>query len=142
MRWCGVETGTYIGDSAEWIGKALRDNNSGLLVTCDTDPGLVAQSRSRLRELPVDVRQQDGKELLAECGVMDFVHIDGGEPSLRLEQLLTLGDHNIAPGGLVTWHDAVLWCPEMYEEFAALHDWPHLVLPTPVGVAIFQRPEG
>lgn len=145
-----VEIGTYFGDSAEWIGKALRDNNSGRLVTCDTSEEYVAAASKRLKDLPVDVLLMDGKELLARSTLradphlpscMDFVHLDGGEPAQRLEQLKLVGSHNISPGGLLIWHDAILWYPGMYDYFAPLHNWPHLILPTPVGVAIFQRPE-
>lgn len=135
-----VETGTYIGDSAEWIGKALRDNGTGSLVTCDTNEEYVKAAQLRFKDLPIEVRLEDGKTLLGRYSSMDFVHLDGGDPSVREQQIAILGDHNISPGGLITWHDAVEWCPKMYEQFAGSHDWPHLILPTPVGVAIFQRP--
>jgi predicted O-methyltransferase YrrM len=136
-----VETGTYIGDSSEWIGKALRDNGHGKLVTCDTDIQCVADARERLRGLPVEVVYKDGADLLGEFGKMDFIHLDGGYPKDRDRQLAKIGDHNVAPGGLLVWHDACVWCPEMYETFAPTHNWPHLIMPTQVGVAIFQRPQ-
>jgi predicted O-methyltransferase YrrM len=135
-----VETGTYIGESAEWIARGLRDNGSGTLITCDTDWEHVLSSCQRLKDLPVEVIQRDGCELLKACTMMDFVHLDGGDPAMRLEQLKLIGNHNISPGGIVAWHDAVVWCADMYDYFTSVCDWPHLILPTPVGVAVFQKP--
>ena len=136
-----IETGTLVGDSAEWIGRALRDNGFGRLITCDIDPERIEPAIERLKELPVDVKQMHGQDLLDGSGMMDFVHIDSGDPQCREKELMSLGDHNISPGGLVCWHDACVSYENMYGSFAAARDWPHLVLPSNVGVAIFQRPE-
>jgi predicted O-methyltransferase YrrM len=136
-----VETGTYTGASAEWIGRALNENGIGHLRTCDIDGVRIVPARKRLEDLPVAVHQMKGIDLLAGFAIMDFVHIDSGDPQCREEELMSLGDHNISPGGLIVWHDACLWYRNLYEKFSAVHDWPHLLLPSPVGVAIFQRPE-
>jgi len=137
-----IETGTFVGDSAEWIGRALRDNGTGRLITCDIDPERIAPARERFLDLPmVDVVQISGQDLLASrTSPMDFVHIDSGDPNVREKELMSLGDHNISPGGIVCWHDACVSYQNMYGSFAAAHDWPHLVLPSVVGFAIFQRP--
>jgi len=141
-----IETGTFVGDSAEWIGRALRDNGTGRLTTCDIDPERIGPARERFRDLPIDVAQIAGQDLLAVASSagrapMDFVHIDSGDPNVREKELMSLGDHNISPGGIVCWHDACVAYQNMYGSFAAARDWPHLVLPSVVGFAIFQRPE-
>ncbi len=138
-----IETGTFVGDSAEWIGRALRDNGTGRLITCDIDPERIGPARQRFLDLPmVDVVQMSGQDLLASrTSPMHFVHIDSGDPNVREKELMSLGDHNIAPGGIVCWHDACVAYQNMYGSFAAARDWPHLVLPSVVGFAIFQRPE-
>jgi predicted O-methyltransferase YrrM len=136
-----IETGTFIGESAYWIGKALQDNKFGTLISCDTETEHMEEARQRVKDLPVEIRRQDGRELLLNSGTMDFVFLDGGDPGVRDHQLEVLGDHNISPGGLLVWHDAVVWCQSMYNAFAPTHDWPHLILPTTVGLAIFQRPQ-
>lgn len=137
-----VETGLLVGDSAEWIGRALRDNNEGgKLITCDIDEARIAPARERLRDLPVEVVLQKGLDLLASFPVLDFVHVDSGDPQCRESEAMSLGDHNISPGGLVCWHDACVSYDHMYESFAQAHDWPHLIFPSIVGFAVFQRPE-
>lgn len=136
-----IETGTLVGDSAEWIGRALRDNGAGRLITCDIDPARIEPARERLKDLPVDVVQTTGQELLASHAAMNFVHIDSGDPNCRELELMTLDERNITPGGLVCWHDACMAYENMYGSFASAREWPHLVLPSVVGFAVFQRPE-
>jgi predicted O-methyltransferase YrrM len=137
-----IETGTLVGDSAFWIGLALRDNGFGCLVTCDTDKNRIEPAKERLKGLPVGVILQAGRDLIRTAGSkFDFVHIDSGSPAERLEELTILDEQNIAPGGIVCWHDACVGYTAMYDSFSAKHDWPHLVMPSVVGLAIFQRPE-
>lgn len=137
-----VETGLLVGDSAEWIGRALRDNKEGgTLVTCDIDEARIGPGKERLRDLPVEVVLGKGQDVLASYPMMDFVHIDSGDPQCRENELMSLGEHNISPGGIVCWHDACLGCENLYGSFALARDWPHLVLPSIVGFSVFQRPE-
>lgn len=135
-----VETGTLVADSAEWIAWALRDNGFGNLVTCDIDETRLEPARRRLAGLPAEVRLSRGLTALSCFDQMDFVHIDSGSPDERLEELMTLDEHNISPGGLVCWHDACFSYERMYEEFSKARDWPHIVFPSVVGFAVFQRP--
>ncbi len=137
-----VETGLLVGDSAEWIGRALRDNKEGgKLITCDIDETRIQPARQRFGDLPIDVVLKAGQDVLASFPVMDFVHIDSGDANVREQELMSLGDHNISPGGIVCWHDACVACENLYESFATVRDWPHLVLPSIVGFAVFMRPE-
>ena len=137
-----VEIGTYVGDSGYWIGKALKDNGSGHLMTCDIDVLRIIPAIQRFIGLPVSVLNMSGEKVLSEAGVMDFVHIDSGNLEVRTAQVMSLDEKNIAPGGIVCWHDACVGHEKMYEQFAAAHDWPHLVIPSAFGLAVFQRPEG
>lgn len=136
-----VETGLYVGDSAEWIGKALKDNKKGSLVTCDVDNTRIAPARARFVDLPIEVCEMRGIDVLRRYQTMDFVHIDSGAFDVRKEELMSLGDHNISPGGIVCYHDALRDMHGVYAEFAEGHDWPHLMLNSYVGMAIFVRPE-
>jgi predicted O-methyltransferase YrrM len=142
-----IETGLFIGDSAVWIGKALQDNGRGHLHTCDVDINRIEPGRARLAGLPVTVHKMAGYQLLGEWQdkQIDFVHIDSGDPGVRQQELMMLDTHNLSPLGIVAWHDA---CrnptgnyENMYEAFASARDWPHLVFPSLVGMAVFQRPE-
>lgn len=136
-----IETGLLVGDSAEAIGRALRDNGRGKLITCDIDPERIGPGRERLKELPVEVVQMRGFELIGAQDHIDFLHIDSGDPAVRLDELRLVGEHNIPRGGIVCWHDACTDYFEMYNHFSKAHDWPHLVLPSVVGFAVFHRPE-
>lgn len=136
-----VETGCYNGDSSHYIGSALRDNHFGELHTCDVISEHVARARKTVHELPVTVHECSGIELLQKFPVMDFVFIDSGEPPVRRKEILSIGGHNISPLGIVAWHDACAEADHLYEAFAPAHDWPHLIFPSLVGIAIFQRPE-
>lgn len=142
-----VETGTYVADSTEWIAKALHDNHSGHLTTCDVNEQFVGPARSRLAGFPVTVHHAKGIDVLSGFEQMDFVFIDSGNGAERLAELMSLNEKNISPGGLVCWHDAIDGngvpedCQKLYEQFSEARAWPHLVLPSPVGLAIFHRPE-
>lgn len=72
-----VETGTYLGHTAEAIGRALSANGHGRLVTIEWDEELAAQARNRCLDLPVVVINGD---TLAFCPPwkIDFVWFDSG----------------------------------------------------------------
>jgi predicted O-methyltransferase YrrM len=136
-----VETGTLVGDSAEWIGRALRDNGFGHLTTCDIDPARIEPASKRLQGLPVSIIQKPGIETLGSFEMMDFVHIDSGDLECRINEVMSLDERNISPGGIVCWHDAIVGFDSMYESFANARNWPHLLIPSVVGLAVFARPE-
>src|SRR5260370_60687 len=138
-----VETGLYVGDSAHWIGRALLENKKGKLTTCDIDSERIAPARARFANdgLPITVNEQSGFELLHSFQQMDFVHIDSGNQEVRREELMSIGEHNISPGGVVCYHDATRDMTCLYEPFAEKHDWPHIIFPSYVGLAVFMRPE-
>lgn len=135
-----IETGTLFGDSAQHIGLALKMNGKGHLVTCDIDMVKVSGSSVRLRSLPIEVRNCTGLDLIRESAHIDFVHIDSGDPKCREEELRLLPER-VGPGGIVCWHDATKDYENLYDTFTSLVDWPHLVFPSVVGMAVFQRPE-
>ena len=150
-----VETGTHVGDSASWIGRALYDNarsgyrdNFGSLVTCDIDQEKVDNANRRFQEEGIGqyVRAvcSTGQQLIesyGNCEGLGLAHVDSGAYDVRKAELMSLGDHNIIPGGVVCYHDASRDMVGIYEEFAQVRDWPHLILPSYVGMAVFMRPE-
>jgi len=140
------ESGLFIGDSAEWIGKALADNGYGHLHTCDVDANRIEPGRMRLMSYPVTVHHCRGEELLAKLTAdgaqLDFAHVDSGSQQERKAELLSLDETKITPLGVVAFHDACIGYEELYPAMAeARTNWPHLVFPSLIGVAIFQRPE-
>jgi len=136
-----LETGTHHGDSAERIGRALVANGFGHLHSCEITPEYVEEARARVQGLPVTIAEMPGEALIRSIEEpCDFVFIDSGGAPVREEEVRLLGDHNVAPLGIVAMHDACVWCPNLYDVFVE-RGWPHLIFPTAVGLSIFQRPE-
>lgn len=50
-----LETGTYLGITAQKIGRALRENGVGRLITLEVNPEYAEAARLRCEGLPVDV---------------------------------------------------------------------------------------
>ena len=136
-----VETGTHFGDSAFQIGSALKKNGVGSLITCEPNLGYAARARDRLIDLPVAVSNVTGVELLKSIHApIDFAFIDSGDVPVRLEELQLLHNITVNPLGIVAWHDACEGYDALYEYFQQ-RAWPHLIFPSIVGIAVFQRPE-
>lgn len=72
-----VETGTYNGVMARAIGKALRKNGHGRLVTFEIDPKLHRAARRRCWGLPVELRLQSSLEWMPDRKI-DFCWLDSG----------------------------------------------------------------
>jgi len=72
-----VETGTYKGDTARAIGKALKKNGHGRLVTFEVEEGLYRVSQKKCRGLPVELRHQSSLDW-EPTGKIDFCWLDSG----------------------------------------------------------------
>lgn len=70
-----VETGTAFGQTAEAIGRQLRANGHGLLVTLEPDPARAAFSRDRCTGLPVEVLEVASLDY-TPAGPIDFAWFD------------------------------------------------------------------
>jgi hypothetical protein len=70
-----VETGTAFGQTAELIGRALKRNGQGRLVTLEVDPERVQAAKERCHGLPVEVVQASSLEYMPP-GPADFAWFD------------------------------------------------------------------
>jgi predicted O-methyltransferase YrrM len=70
-----IETGTCIGSTAEAIGKALRANGQGQLVSLEVDPERVATARARCCDLPVSILQLSSMDYTPDRPI-DFAFFD------------------------------------------------------------------
>jgi Glycosyl transferase family 2/Methyltransferase domain len=70
-----VETGTAFGQTAELIGRALKRNGQGRLVTLEVDPDRVQAAKERCHGLPVEVVQASSVEWSLP-GPVDFAWFD------------------------------------------------------------------
>jgi len=100
------ETGTHLGVSSSYIGRALKDNGKGMLTTLEINRDHIAFSKDRwsrlgIREYIVADREYSLKYFL-EYDV-DIMLLDS-EPEFRFKELLRFYDR-LAPGGYVFIHD-------------------------------------
>jgi predicted O-methyltransferase YrrM len=73
-----VETGTYLGHTAEAIGRALAANGHGRLYTIEQDEALAGEARHRCLDLPVIVINGDTLSFCPPFPI-DFAWFDSGD---------------------------------------------------------------
>lgn len=129
-----VETGTAFGQTAEAIGRALKTNGHGRLVSFEVDPERVRLSRERCAGLPVEIREQSSLDWLPD-GPVDFAWFDS-LAHLRPEEFkryhLWMHERTV-----VGFHDTGPQHPVrgLLDDMVASGDMPQpLYLPTPRGV--------
>jgi hypothetical protein len=98
-----VETGTAYGQTARAIGRALRRNGHGRLVSLEVDLRLVERARNRTRHLPVEVRCQSSLEYTPDQPI-DFAWFDS-LPHMRADEFRRYLPHMHA-GTIVGFHDS------------------------------------
>lgn len=129
-----VETGTCLGNTAEAIGRALRANGQGELVSLEISPRCVEIARKRCVGLPVSILEQSSLDYLPDRPI-DFAFFDS-LPPLRAQEFerylpwmhggTVVGFHDTAP------HQPVRQYLQPLEERQLLVG--ALYLPTPRGV--------
>jgi hypothetical protein len=131
-----IDTGSFEGWSATYMGRALKENGRGRLITVEIDPELHAKTVARIKA--------QGLEQVVECRLGSSLDIEGVEPvgllfsdsaiEIRMQEL----EHfrpRLSSGSLVAVHD-VMVAPQLLEGLKGL-DWlTTLALPTPRGLAI------
>lgn len=124
-----IETGCYQGHTSMAIGQALKVNGRGVLHTCDEvlEHVLSLEERVRAAELPVVVHHLRGVECCRRyASVVDLAFIDSAaDMDVRKEEMDSLRQ------GLIVVHDA--------RDFAQVAGPPVLFIPTPRGLAIYQK---
>lgn len=70
-----VETGCYKGYATVAMGKAICENKKGRLVSCDIDKECVAETRQKVKNLPVVVNHCSSLEL-PQLSEADFIFSD------------------------------------------------------------------
>jgi hypothetical protein len=100
-----VETGTWLGYSAEAIGLALRKNGRGLLDTIEYDPEVAPLAKLRVASLAdfVEVHNRSSLEFTPRHPI-DFLLLDSAL-DIRVAELERYRRH-LKPGALVIFHDA------------------------------------
>ena len=128
-----LETGTYRGDTAEAMGKALM--GYGELESLEVDPSRATAARARVRGLPVSVINCHSLQWPVEA--YDLMFFDS-DPVVRPQEMRRFA----RPGAVWALHDA-RW-PEVQESLRQLRTdgvidcWTYL--PTPRGLALGRYP--
>lgn len=133
-----IETGTASAQTTYLIGRALRKNGHGRLVSLEIDPACVRAGQHMCRRLPVEVRRQSSMEFTPEEPV-DFAWFDSFE--LRVLEFRRYLPYMHART-IVGFHDTAIPSESALREgLASLIDEGLLrmiELPTPRGVAFAQ----
>lgn len=140
-----LETGAGHGISTQRIGAALQDNGTGQLTSCETREELVGEARNRCWKLPVEIRQARGIQVIQEqVEPPQFIFLDSGSPDDRLEELTEVLRRDFpTTGGMLVVHDALNPNDGDYRvvfEELKKYCWPHLLLESNAGIAVFRRP--
>lgn len=133
-----IETGCALGDTTYQMGLALRENGKGRLFTCDIDEERVKAVRDRCQDLPVNVYQMPGIEMLETMGDIDFAFIDSGWSDIRVAEVKSIAPR-MRENGLVVLHDVCQNYHMAYQEALRQFGKHGLVIDTPFGVGIFQK---
>jgi predicted O-methyltransferase YrrM len=130
-----VETGTYNGTMAREIGKALKKNGHGRLVTFEVDPVLHEAAKKRCKGLPVELKLQSSLDWEPDQKI-DFCWFDSGLET-RVQEFKQYYPH--LKGSIIGIHDTA---PQHqvrgYVEEAILGHLSPMWLNTPRGVMFAQ----
>lgn len=138
-----VETGTYVGQTADAICRALVENGHGRLITIEKHPHTADLARGKLAPF-IDsgvvqlVCGDAEKHELPHGEMVDLLFCDGGNRLAEIRNFLPFMSNR----ALILLHDS-----RRSMELEALEDlrfngWTTLQIPTPRGVAICRKKEG
>lgn len=132
-----VETGAYMGDASQAIGRALDRNGHGLLYTIDRDQSQVDYVVRYCRDLPVLVTCGDSLTWTPPEPI-DLAFLDSG--LLERPREVCRYWSSFRPGAVVVIHDTAPhhYSPDQVRDMT--HGCPSLNLHTPRGVLLFQVP--
>lgn len=97
-----VETGTYLGHTAQAIGEALRENGHGHLDTVELDADLAERARERVAGLPVTVHTMRSRDFKPRAPI-EFAWID--EVIMERNHSLAAYRRFFASGAVIGVHD-------------------------------------
>jgi predicted O-methyltransferase YrrM len=142
-----VETGTYRGLAAAYMGKSLKRTGRGKLITIELDKDMHARA--------VEIVKKAGVEDVVECrnqssldtkvdGTIDLLFLDS-DPSIRVQELRKF-QNQITTRTVIVFHDVNSGAHKQLRAQVLLLDDQHelsvVMLPTPRGLAICQLREG
>ncbi len=131
-----LETGTFLGASADAMARALAREGRGTMTTLERDPRCAAEARRRLAGLPVEVIDTESLAFSPPAPI-DLLFLDSTR-RLRGREFDHFRPH-LHTNSVVVWHDTADHHPGVPEAVANLLETgaiDRVLLPTPRGVAI------
>ena len=137
-----VETGTFSGISTLWIAEGLKANGRGKVITCEFDPVVYANAKTRIENSGVaewiELRNQSSLEMNVE-GTIDLFFSDSDLPIREQEVKRFLPQMN--PNGIILMHDASSHHKVVRDAARSMENEGLLsvvFLPTPRGLVVAQ----
>lgn len=144
-----LETGCYHGYGTEQLAMGVRENNSGVIWTCDVDHSCVLCTCGRLASRGLHphtlVYQCTGIELIEKVfEPIDLAFLDSGPDENRCHELRALFP-KLSPGAVIAIHDTGIhgWLREKYlPPLLRELGMQHIYFDTPRGLTLCRkRPE-
>ena len=142
-----VETGSCRGLSACYIGKALRDNERGKLITCEIDRQLYDMARELIRKAQLTAQVDCVFESSLDLEIAEPIDLlfSDSVPEIRMQELdkfLPL----LSPNAVILVHDVNSGYHNNLRTAILKQDKERrlsvVLLPTPRGLALCQKREG
>lgn len=141
-----VETGTFSGISTLWMAEGLKANGRGRIVTCEYDPKVYENARTRFEKSElakwIELRNESSLDMRIE-GTIDLLFSDSDMPIREKEVRRFLPQIN--PYGLILMHDASSHLRQVRDAALKLEQEGLIsvvLLPTPRGLVVAQKREG
>jgi predicted O-methyltransferase YrrM len=141
-----VETGTFSGISTLWIAEGLKANGRGRIVTCEFDPKVFENAKTRIAASGlaewIELRNESSLEMKID-GTIDLFFSDSDMP-IRAQEIRRFLPQ-INPYGLILMHDASSHLKVVREAALALEREGLIsvvLLRTPRGLVVAQKREG
>jgi predicted O-methyltransferase YrrM len=141
-----VETGTFSGISTLWIAEGLKANGRGRIITCEFDPKVYENAKSRIDGSGlaewIELRNESSLDMKIE-GTIDLFFSDSDMPIREQEIRRFLPQIN--PYGMIVMHDASSHLKIVREAALNLEQEGLIsvvLLRTPRGLVVAQKREG
>jgi predicted O-methyltransferase YrrM len=133
-----LEAGCFLGATSVAIGRALKINRHGRLITCDIDASLVLHVKhlaSRF-QLPIEAMHSASTALITKTQSVDLAFVDSGANRVREVRLLI---RKMSRFGVIALHDTAPHQWRIGNRYFDAHGLQGLYMNTPRGLTLFQR---
>lgn len=136
-----LETGCFLGATSVAMGRALKINRHGRLISCDLDAALVTHVRQQVTalQLPVEVRHCASMALIRQVLQVDLAFVDSG--TNRAQEIRSIAPR-LSRFGLIALHDTAPHQCNFGRRHFERNGLQGMYMNTPRGLTLFQRSDG